>query len=75
MCQGSPAMKTPTTTKQVESDPRVDEVQRQTRCDDYNVIIWLADGYVAEDGTSTLYGRTVREAARNLATVREGTPE
>ena len=67
-------MRTPTTIKEVEADPRVDEIQRQTRCDDCNVIIWLADGYVAEDGTSTLYGRTVRNAAKGLAKVREGEP-
>ena len=68
-------MKTPLTIKEVEADPRVDEVQRQTRCDEYNVIIHLRDGYVAEDGTSTLYGRTVRNAAKGLAKVREGQPE
>jgi hypothetical protein len=68
-------MKTPTTIKDIEADPRVWEVQRQPGNEEYSVIIWLSDGHVAADGTSTLYGRTARAAASKLKTVKKGQPE
>ena len=48
---------------------------RVPKGDCYRVLIYLDDGWVADDGTSTLYGATVREAAKGLKYVRRGTPE
>jgi len=43
--------------------------------DCYKVLIYLETGYRAEDRTSTLYGATVREAAKGLKFVEVGDPE
>jgi hypothetical protein len=68
----------PTTRAKLEADPRVDSVfvdeSPFMRGESYRVLIYLADGYVAEDQTSTLYGRTIREAAQGLRGVTEGEP-
>lgn len=63
------------TTKQALAHPAVLEIERNPGMDDYTVMIYLKDGYVARDGTSTLYGATIREATSGLKHVKEGEPD
>ena len=66
------------TKKQIEAHPYVDEVlidnSRGMRGHCYRVLIYIKTelGVVAEDGTSTLYGRNLKEAAKGLAEIRKG---
>jgi len=66
------------TIAQIMERPEVWDVAVQPRVpkgDCYRVLIYLNTGWVADDRTSTLYGATVREAAKGLKYVRKGTPE
>lgn len=64
------------TIKQIESLPQIDEVvidnSPSMRGDCYRVLIYIEDGWRASDGTSTLYGRTVKEAAQGIKDIERG---
>lgn len=66
------------TIAQIKARPEVWDVVIQPRVpkgDCYRVLIYLNNGYRAEDHTSTLYGETVRKAAKGLKFVEVGEPE
>jgi hypothetical protein len=66
------------TIAQIKARPEVWDVvicPTTPRGDCYKVLIYLETGYRAEDRTSTLYGATVREAAKGLKFVEVGDPE
>ena len=66
------------TIAQINARPEVWDVIIQPRApkgDCYRVLIYLEIGWRAEDRTSTLYGATVREAAKGLKFIERGDPE
>lgn len=66
------------TKKQIESHPYVDcvdiDYSPSMKGDAYRVLIYIKTelGVVAEDGTSTLHGATLKEAAKGLSKIKKG---
>lgn len=67
------------TIKQIEALPQIDSVEidrsPSMRGEPYRVLIYLEEGYRSWDGTSTLYGATVAEAAKSIPRIEVGTPD
>jgi hypothetical protein len=68
-------MKHPKTIKEIEADPRVDCVDVSRERFNRYVMITLADGWVADDKTTTIWAERLTDALRSFKQVKEGQPE